>query len=192
MVIVTPPITEGLDPEVYVSNTRTGAWARFTAWGGNCAAVWDDRLFFGSPEGLVIEANVTGLDINNEYTGVYVPLFSGLGNSGTKTVSMTRASWKAPNKPSERITIQKNYRISLPGAPASASSENPNAWGVGLWGQMLWGTAVGLKLHQNWRVTPQVGFVISPALQITSGNISPLDVEIVQMDVAFTSGDAVV
>jgi hypothetical protein len=36
------------------------------------------------------------------------------------------------------------------------------------------------------------GDVLAPALQVTSGGVSPLDVEIVRVDVAFQPGAAVV
>ncbi len=192
MVVVSPPPTADLPLEVYVSNTRTGAWAKFTAWGGNCMKDFYDRLVFGTASGDILEANVTGLDRNDSYTGVYVPLFSSLGGQGVKTVTMSRATLRSPTDPAEKLTIMRNYKVVLPTAPATTVSANSNAWDVGLWDVMLWGTTSQASSYQSWRVTPQVGFVISPALQVTSGAVTPIDTEIVQIDVAYTISDVIV
>ncbi len=192
MVVISPPPTADLSLEVYVSNTRTGAWAKFTAWGGSCMKEFQDRLFFGTTDGSVLEANVTGLDINDSYTGVYIPLFSSLGGQGVKTITMSRATLRSATNPAEKLTILRNYNVTLPTAPATTVNADPNAWDVGLWDVMLWGSSLQNNSFQNWRVTPQVGFVVSPALQITSGAVTPLDTEIVQVDVAYTISDVVV
>ena len=191
MVVVLPAATDGLDPEVFVSNARTGAWARYTAWGGNCMVVHDDRLFFGTEDGRVVEANVTGKDIEEPYTGVYVPLFSSMETGGVKTTAMTRATLRSAIKPNDKVSMLRDYKISLPSVPATTVATDPNAWGVGVWGTMEWGVPLESNLHQVWRSTPQVGYVVSPALMVTSGEVVPLDIEIVQIDVSYTSSDVV-
>jgi len=52
-----------------------------------------------------------------------------------------------------------------------------------------WGTAAVKKTFQQWASTPGAGYALSPATQITSGNISAPDVEMVQVDLTYDIGD---
>ena len=47
------------------------------------------------------------------------------------------------------------------------------------------------KVIQKWRSVFGAGEVHSAAIQITSGSIIPMDVEIIRTDVLFTVGDVI-
>jgi hypothetical protein len=68
MVLVAPPTPAGGTSQMFVSNARTGAWGLFTGWNVTCLQLFGDRLFFGSTNGLIIEAEVTGADQGLPYT----------------------------------------------------------------------------------------------------------------------------
>src|SRR3546814_8087028 len=69
MAVISPPNLIGADyPVMFISNTETGSWARFTNWYALCMTVFDGRLFFGSPSGAIYIANASGLDEGETYT----------------------------------------------------------------------------------------------------------------------------
>lgn len=70
MAILNVPIQENDTQHQYVMNTLTGAWCRFTGMNANCWAVFRDRLFFGGNVGLVMEADQTGLDLDEPIDAV--------------------------------------------------------------------------------------------------------------------------
>jgi hypothetical protein len=192
MAVVLPPVTTGQPSLAYVTNARTGAWSKFTEWGGNCLEVFQGRLFMGGANGEVIECNVTGIDIQDAYTGVYIPLFNTLGSVGLKTTAMSRATLRSLAKPNDRLSMQKNFEVKLPASPVTTIAENPNAWDVGKWNEMQWGIQPASKTYQFWRATPSTGYAAAPAVQITSGGTVPFDAEIISIDVTYTSADEVV
>lgn len=192
MAIVVPPMTTDQPAVMYVTNSRTGGWSKFTGWQANCLVVYQGRLFFGSNDGLVVEGNVTGTDLGNPYTGVYVPMFSDLGVAGRKIASMSRAIMRAVSDPNEKLSMQADYEMNLPSPPDAGTSLANNVWGAAIWGTSAWGGATVKHTFGKWQSTPLNGDVLSPAYQTTSGSISPLDVEIVRIDVAFQPADTVV
>ncbi len=190
--LVVPPKLSGQTPVMYPINTRNGACAQITGWDATCLLVFEDRLFFGTATGRVIEANVTGLDENTPYTGVYVPLFSDLDIPGVKTTGRTRAVLLSQSAVNDKITMLRDYDTSLPTPPDAATVSVANAWDTAIWGEGIWGAGTAKTTYANWRATPKNGNAVAPALQITSGALPPLDVEIVKLDVEFTTAETVV
>src|SRR3546814_16621829 len=91
MSIISPPNLIGADyPVMFISNTETGSWARFTNWYALCMTVFDGRLFFGSPSGAIYIANASGLDEGETYTGTVLTLVEDLGS-----LQIGRASCRA-------------------------------------------------------------------------------------------------
>lgn len=189
--IVNPPTVNNLPAVLYVANLRTGAWGKFTGWDSRCMAVFQNRLFFGSDEGAVIEANVTGADMGQPYTGVYVPLFSDFGAPTTKTAGMTRAELQSFAPLNEQLSMHAEFDVELPAVPSGSIAPTSNVWGGGVWGAAIWGQNLTKKTYGDWHSTPNTGSALAPALQITSGSIVPLDVTILRTDVTYTMGDLV-
>jgi hypothetical protein len=192
MVVVAPPIVNNSDPEMYVANSRTGAWAKFTNWSGNCLLEFQGRFFFGSTDGRIIEANVTGLDLDSTYTATFVPLFNDCGSLGLKTTGMARAVLRSPVAVRDKISMQVDFKTSLPTPPDAGLVPVGDVWGGAVWGQSIWGGKTVINTHQQWRSAPGNGYTLAPALQVTSGSIAPLDTEIIRMDVTYQPNDVVV
>jgi hypothetical protein len=192
MAVVAPPVTVGQPTVLYVVNTRTGGWSKFTGWNARCLLVFNDRLFFGSENGIIVEGNVTGQDLGLPYVGIYVPLFSDFGAQGRKIASMAKLITKSVFDPKEKLSMQKDYKVSLPAPPTASTVTLSNTWGSGVWGVSKWGGAQVKVSFGNWKSVPQNGDVLSPAVQITSGNLSPLDTEIVRIDVTYQIAEMVV
>lgn len=189
--IVNPPTVNNLPPVLYVANLRTGAWGKFTGWDSRCMAVFQNRLFFGSGASQVIEANVTGTDMGQPFTGVYVPLFSDFGAPTTKTAGMTRAVLQSFAPLNEQISMHAEFDVNLPASPPGSIAPTSNVWDGGVWGAAIWGQSLAKTTSGDWHSTPNTGNALAPALQITSGSIVPLDVKILRTDVTYTMGDLV-
>lgn len=190
MMLVAPPNASGTVPRVLSANARTGAWAPFTGWNVKCMQVFRDRLFFGSDSGKVVEAEATGSDQGVAYTCTYVPLFDPLKSpAALKTGLESRVVLRATVQPNPKMSLQSDYVVSLPVAPDDTTVTAANTWGTGIWGTSQWGTAADKQTFQTWESTPGAGYSLSPAVQITSGNLSFPDVELVSVDLTFDMGD---
>lgn len=194
MALVAPPTTnDAPDPVVFVSNTETGAWCRYTNWRMLCADVFLGQLFFGSEEGKVYVANATGFDDGDAYTGVVLPLYEDFGSpSALKVGTVGRVVTRASAVTNELVTMQGDFNESMPVAPdATVISGVGNLWGTGVWGQSIWGGAAAKLINQNWHSMGPGGYVCSLSYQVTSASLQPLDVELVRSEVLFTTAEMV-
>lgn len=190
MVLVSLPTENEQPPSMLVTNARTGAWANFTGWSGTCFEIFNGRLFFGSQNGKVVEAWVTGLDQGLPYTATYVPLFSDFSDSGAQKIGlMARVQSRGPYSISPQMSAQSNWVVSLPSAPAATPVPEGSEWGVGIWGQSVWGTQRAKIWQGEWQSAGNIGYSLAPAMQVTSGSIIPLDAEIIALDFSFQSAD---
>lgn len=64
MAILNVPIEVGATQAQYVMNTITGAWCDFSGMNANTWAVFKDNLFFGGNDGVVYQADTTGIDVD--------------------------------------------------------------------------------------------------------------------------------
>lgn len=190
MVLVAPPTPTGAAAQLFVANARTGAWGRYTGWDATCLAVFRDRAFFGSKQGFVVEAEVTGADRGAPYTAVWVPLFDALKAAASLKTSQTmRATLSAPDEVVPRLSLQADYSVSLPTPPDDAGVPGSNTWGTAVWGVSLWSEQAANRVFQRWQSVGGSGYAIAPGLQITSGKASPPDVEVIKVEITYDQGD---
>lgn len=190
MSVIALPTVAGQRAEMLIANAITGAWALYTGWDGTCLTVFQERMFFGSQNGKIIEAEVSGADQGAPYVATCVPLFDDFGSSATpKVASMARAVMLSPYALKERLSAQFDYAINLPSPPDAASLGTLSVWGSGVWGTSIWGDAAAKKPLQNWRSVSGSGYAMAPALQITSGSVPPPAVDLVRIEVLEDGGD---
>lgn len=190
MVVVAPPTGIDDDPVMFVANARTGAWAPFTNWLGTCLEVFKGRLFFGSVDGKVIEANVGGLDQGKPYTGSYVPLFEDLRSPASmKIAELARVVIRSTVTLKEQVTAQFDYDMNLPSPPSAAPVPVGNEWGNAIWGESVWGGRSDAVLSQNWHSVSGSGYTVATGVQITSGAVVPSDAEIIRTEMTYINGD---
>lgn len=190
MVVVALPTVNYQPATMLVSNARTGAWAEYTNWDGNCLKVFNDRLFFGSQNGRVVEANVSGADEGNTYTGLWVPLFDDRRTPESLKIALNgRAFMRGPKEPSPTVNCQFDYvytSYSTGSAPVIAEGSE---WGVGIWGLSVWGSATALNNYNQWVSMAGSGYAFAPDVQITSGFVVPLDTELIRFELSYDGGD---
>jgi hypothetical protein len=190
MVALALPTDANQQAQWFVANARTGAWGLYTGWQANCLEHFDDRLFFGSNDGRIVEAEVTGADENIPYVCVAVPLFDPLKTPASlKTAIQSRATIRSTHAMLTQLSMQHDYVVTLPASPDDTSLLSANLWGSGTWGLSTWGTALEKQTYQRWQSTPGSGYALAPAVQITSGSESAPDTELVSLDMTYDVGD---
>lgn len=105
------------DPQCFVMNTETGAWCRYTGWDVRCAVVFQHGLYFGREDGLIVEAENGGNDLDPDgnpigYVGVYVPKFQGLSRPRRKHSRFGKVSFKG-SSPSFDLIALSDYDTSI-------------------------------------------------------------------------------
>jgi hypothetical protein len=196
MVLIALPSINGTSPEMLIANARTGAWGLYSGWDGSCLGLYQERLFFGTPDGRVVEAEIGGYDAGpasqprQPYTAIAVPQFDGLRNpSALKEAGMARAVIRAPSDVIVQISAHADYMIDFPVAPSSAPEAVRSIWGVGVWGQSTWGAKEVKLTTQEWQSVSALGYALTAGVQITSGSVAPPDVELVRIDMTYQVGD---
>lgn len=192
MVVVALPTSSGRGEQMFVANARTGAWARYTGWGATCLEPFGDRLFFGTEDGRIIEADVTGADQSATYTATCVPLFDPMKTPAALKMGLqARVVFRATSSVNERLSLQKDYTLRLPAAPDATAGSSNNLWGTGQWGSSVWGGTAELSTEgeHDWHSTPGSGYALSVATQVTSGSTEKKEIEIVQTDLLYDLGD---
>lgn len=188
-----PTGLSGLPPVLFIANTETGAWGRFTGWDVLCMEVFEGRLLFGSPGGGVFLANETGADDGTPYTGSVMPLFDDFGAPAARKIPRVgRYVTRSSAKVTARISWQGDYSETLPAAPnATDISGAGSVWGQGIWGQSQWVESLPRLINDGWQSVGGLGYTGSLAYQVTSGAAQPLDDEIISAEVLYETADAI-
>lgn len=186
MAIVAIPTPAGQVPEWFIANVRTGAWAKRLNWDALCVVVFRERLFYGTPQGGVVEAGVTGLDQGAAYAGTCVPLFNDLGTPASfKITELVRAVGITPVEAGVQTSMQVDYVVSLPPNPAALPVPVGTQWGNTVWGGFNWGETSMPRPQQRWEVRAGAGYAFAPAVQVTSGSLVPLDYQLVRIEMTY-------
>lgn len=181
-------------------NLQTGAWAPQTGWIANCAETFLGKCYIGRDDGSVCAIDETGADDGEPYTFRLCWSFTDLGNPATyKVAQMVRPSFFAPTDVSFKAGIATNYNPTFGTAPA-ATEIFPDGdyliWDVGNWDEALWWSESvaeqGVGIIAKWRTVTGDGYALAPTIQITSGQATKPNIELVRLDVAFEVGGAVV
>lgn len=189
MVAVAPP-TDSSDPQFFVSNARTGAWANFTNWSATCMEVYEGRLFFGTPEGYVMEAMVGGTDRGVPFTGTYMPLFMDAGKpTMMKAARMARVEIISATELNENVSCRFDFDTNRPAPPDVAPVPVGNEWDNATWDESVWSSERATIVTKRRHSVSGHGYRLSPILQITSGAAIPLDAQVVAVDVTYEGGD---
>lgn len=191
MVFVSPPASAS-DFTLFVANARTGAWCRFTNWNVRTMHVFGGNLYFGTTEGRIYLANLSGLDDEEPFTGVYLPLFDDLGAPASiKVGKLGRAVVRSRTGVNAQIELQADYDMNLPTPPSAIAVIGDNVWGSAVWGEGVWTVDDPSTIDQDWQSIGNMGYALALGVQITSGSISPLDAEIIRLDMSYTMGEAI-
>jgi hypothetical protein len=192
MVIVSPPTIDQGDPVLFVANARTGAWARYTNWRAICMEVFQGQLYFGSPNGRVYAANRTGYDGGETYSGIFLPLFEDFGAPASlKIGEVGRAVTRSNVAVDGLVTLHVDFDMKTPPAPNAPVTGTGNEWGTAVWGTAVWGVRSPSVINQGWQSVGGAGYALAVSYQVTSGDVAPLDAEIIRIEVTYQVAELV-
>ena len=189
MVVVSPPTPAGLSPVAFVANGGSGAWSKFTGWDAVSLFSQDGQFYFGTRDGVIKRAWVTGSDDGSPYVARYAPLFSDMGASGSlKAAQMARVITRSGFRVTSSIVAKFDFDTSFPSAPAGSSSPVSAVWDFALWDEAMWDNSGETVFQSDWRSVGGSGQDMSAAVQITSAGIVPSDAEIIRVDMTYDLG----
>ena len=190
MIVVAMPTSLRDGAGMFVANAQTGAWSMFTGWDARCMVVFNDFLYFGSDDGFIYSAMVTGADDERPYTGIYMPLFDDAGTPmSRKAGRMVKVELRSFSEVNEQVTCQYDFRTDISPVPPPAVVSGGNQWDVGEWNAATWDGAPDAIITQSRHSISGYGYRLSPILQISSASIAPSDVEIVSVEATFELAD---
>lgn len=192
MGIINLPKLTSDDKTQYIANVRTGAWARYLGWDANCFAVFNNKLYYGTSDGRVMQAEVGGKDDGQNYTVTIFPSFTDLGAGPyRKHIKMVRPMLQANSVVTPKITIRVDYDITVPNPPSISTSPGSGPiWdSTFIWDVSLWPSE--LSTQNNWHYSTGFGSVISPVLQVTIGNDQAPDIRLTAIDLVYEKGSII-
>jgi hypothetical protein len=193
MLFVVIPAFSGLVSYCLVANSKTGAWARYTDWDTRCAVVFQDKLYFGTSTGTIIEAETGGADQDAPYAAVAIPRFDMLGSANEKVAMHVRIVARTNRIFSVQAFAAADYVYDIPAPLAADTDIDDDTWGSGIWGSSVWGGVTDTKdAISEWQGVSAVGHALSPGFQVASGRDTEPDMELISMHLLYQEGGIVV
>jgi hypothetical protein len=191
LAIVAPPNAIGSgQPVMFVSNTETGAWARFTGWEARSMCVFRGQLFFGSTGGAVFLANVSGRDDGTVFTGAVAPLFEDMGSPGSLKIGRTaRPVMRGAAAVVGKVEMLADYRTTFGVAPNAGEVAGGSVWDSGIWGVSTWSNDVSQVVTQQPVSISGTGYALSLGYQVSSASIAPLDAEMIRLEMTYETAE---
>ena len=196
MAIVALPLTttsEETAKYCFVVNVETGAWAKWVGVAPQCLTVHAGWAYFGTIDGTIMKAESTGADDGSLYEFIYVPHFDHMkGPAVNKHVLMVRATFRASQPFNPQFSVATDYNVSLPATPTAATTSSGDIWDTGLWDTAVWDGGGVMTTTTRWVSAGRNGTAISAAIQISSGNSVPSDVELISTEILYEDGGVAV
>lgn len=181
---ITPPIC-------FAVNLETGAWSKVTGWNTRCFVLNGEQVYFGTNDGTLVQADITGADEGEIIYYQYVGHMDHLGQIGRyKTVMQARAIFRTSNEFNPKVDVSTNYATYQATYPSAAGiTTSPGEWDVGLWDVALWdGASLFYSAETRWVSIGKSGFAHAPVVLITSGSEAAPSAELVTVEATFEPG----
>ena len=192
------------------ANVATGAWARCLGWDATCFIRMRGDMFFGTQDGIVMQADRTGYDDGKPYVATLV---SGWGVLQSRLAMSTwhqaRASFASgagePFQP--QLFACTDYQIDVPlPPPAGPDPGVADVWDQGLWAPDMGGPpppvptaperiqyaqwdqpSIGVPPVRNtlWVSIGATGYVHALGVQVTVAQQAKPNVELIAVDAIF-------
>lgn len=176
---------------VLVANTRTGAWATITGWPVSSLAVYQDRLYFGTPSGFIARGDESGSDFGVPYAGRYVPRFQEMGTTEDKIALHARVIFKTAENADPRLVAFQNYQIDTFPPEGEYAPPSGDVWGSGVWGQSKWGASLNTVVRSDWQSVSGMGFSQSVGLIVGSQSATAPTFELLGLILRYEVGRSI-
>jgi hypothetical protein len=175
------------------ANSATGAWGRIVGWDAMCWMYLGGRLYFGTQDGLVMEADRGGYDDGKPYTATMVGGWEMFQQTSTTVVwHQARASFLSeggqPFVP--QLSACTDYIIRVPPPPpAGPDPGSPDVWDQGQWDAAKWDQYQGMLTqvvrNTGWVSIGETGFSHAPICQVTVAQAATPLVELISIGATF-------
>ena len=185
--------------EMFVSNSATGAWGKYTGWDAQCATIFNRIMYFGSEDGAIYQAERGGSDNGVPFTSSWAYAPQSLSAAGvTKICNAARATFSAGTVFHPQITTSVDYSVQFPPPPNAAldPTKEGSIWDTGLWDIARWDVnALDVNevpvITTGWVSQGGVGDTIIPQFQITTDSENRPVVEMLSADILYEIGSPV-
>jgi hypothetical protein len=174
-------------------NNGTNAWTRFTGWDAMCFIRMRENLFFGTQDGIIMQADQTGTDDGKPYVATLALGWSVFqGGAAEVTWHQARATFRSdsgePFLP--QLASMVDYLVQLPPAPPSGQDQaGADVWDQGLWDVAKWDQAAPPRLAEirntYWVSIGMTGYSHSPVVQVTVSQRVKPDVELIAIGATY-------
>jgi len=169
-----------------VSNSVTNAWARALGWDARCFVRMRGDMFFGTEDGIIMQADRTGYDDGKPYVATLVGGWEMFQMPSQQVVwHQARAVFTSgAGEPFEpQLSATTDFIVEIPPPPPAGPDPGvAEVWDQGLWDQARWDQAApGRPPHRNtmWVSIGMTGFSHAPIVQVTVAQQATPDVELV-------------
>jgi hypothetical protein len=183
--IATPGGTTPTTKSCLLLNNVTGAWARFT-WDATCFLRMRTDMFFGTQNGIVMQADRSGYDDGVPYVATLVGGWEMFQNGSAQVVwHQARAIFTAgANEPFEpQLAATVDYGITIPPPPpAGIDPGSGEGWDEGAWDSAHWDApSSGGPIQRStlWVSIGASGHAHAPIVQVTVAQVSRPRVELI-------------
>jgi hypothetical protein len=173
-------------------NTATGAWSRIVGWDATCFARLRGDMFFGTQNGLIMQADRSGYDDGVPYLCTVVGAWEMFHSpSQTAVWHQARASFAAAAREpfNPQIAACVDYIISLPQPPVPGPDPGVlDVWDQGLWDEALWdqpSVKVPTVRNTGWVSVGAIGFSHAPVMQVLVAQSAKPNVELISIAATF-------
>lgn len=140
----------------FVQNMQTGAWCRFTGLNAICWTTFEDRPYFGGPDG-VFEWDVGSSDSGVAITADLKTAFNYFGQRGRlKQFTMIRPLLQLSQTVLPALEVDVDYKESVPTAIPTVVGTLGALWDEGLWDDGVWSDTDVTR--NDWTSVTGVGY----------------------------------
>lgn len=168
--IVNVPQSENLRQYQYVMNTINKSWCTFgqqlnySAWNANCFELFNDKLYYGSNNKYVFQADVGTQDATDNtanlsnITSVATPAFSYFRSKGReKLFGMARPILKINGSIQVALSFNVDFNVNTPNFNyATVSTTTSSPWDTSPWDTTAWGG--DSQVIKDWQTINGIGF----------------------------------
>lgn len=187
--IVSQPAGDSDMGSCLVVNLQTQAWSRFKGFTTRCLGYYAGFAYSGGTDSIVRRLESSGSDSGEIYTSAYLGQFEDMGQMGMeKTVTMARATFQSAFEINPQVTVQTNFDTNLSAPPDASPDTDGGNWDAGLWDVATWDAGARTTNRAQWNSVGRTGYKIAPEVQLTFGNTSTPNAELVSIDALFDVG----
>lgn len=161
----------------FVKNTNTGAWTQFDGWNARCFALFNKRLYFGTPTGAIVLADTNANDpLQNAYSDDGNPIlyeattaYQKFGEPGLKSqLTACRVVTTAFDREAISINAFADYKVRHLPAPPIPVERDQATWNDSYWDDVYWAGFSNdpITTDANATFRPVTGYGFAVALNV--------------------------